>query len=67
MLLSMGNADMKTNDGRIELSANNTSSANGANYDNIRVYETNSNVAAEMVNNVITVVCIKTPLKYGLL
>lgn len=49
------NADMKTNDGRIELSANNTSSANGANYDNIRVYETNSNAIAAMHNNVITV------------
>ena len=49
------NSAMLTNDGRIELCANNTGSINGATYDNIRVYETNSNATATMDNNVITV------------
>lgn len=49
------NEAMKTNDGRIELCANNTGSINGAIYDNIRVYETDSVATAEMKNNVITV------------
>lgn len=49
------NDQMKTNTGRIEFCANNTSNYNGANFDNIRVIELNATAGAAAEENGIAI------------